>query len=329
MTKGLLLINLGTPASPNVKAVRRYLREFLSDSRVIDLPTPFRYLLLYAFILPFRPKISAKAYQFIWTSEGSPLLVNSQRLIEKLSQKLGASYQIAFGMRYGEPSIATALTTLSNCEEITVLPLYPQYSSAATGSSIEKLLSLISQQNSHPTLTVIRDFYQHPGFIAAQADLIRPYLARHDHLLLSYHGIPERHIRKTGCESVCQDRCPPISSANQTCYKAQCQQTSDALAKTLGLAKNQYSAAFQSRLGKTPWIKPYTDELLPKLAQQGIKNLAVACPSFVADCLETLEEIGFQAKEQWRQLGGEQLTLIPCLNDSKRWVKAVIDICHL
>lgn len=329
MTKGLLLINLGTPAAPDTKAVRRYLSEFLSDSRVIDLPLPLRYLLLYAFILPFRPQISAKAYQSIWTAQGSPLLVNSQRLVEKLTEKLGSSCQVAFGMRYGEPSIAKALTSLSDCEEIIALPLYPQYSSAATGSSIEKLLSLISVQENHPTLTVIRDFYQHQGFIAAQADLIRPYLANHDYLLLSYHGIPERHIKKAGCQSVCQDSCPPISSMNQTCYKAQCQQTSNALAKALGLTKNQYSAAFQSRLGKTPWIKPYTDMVLPQLAKQGIKNLAVACPSFVADCLETLEEIGFQAKEQWQQLGGEQLTLIPCLNDSAPWIDAIIDICHL
>lgn len=329
MKKGLLLINLGTPTTPDVAGVRRYLREFLSDSRVIDLPAPLKYLLLYVFILPFRPKISSKAYQSIWTENGSPLMVNSLRLVDKLSARIGESYQVALGMRYGEPSIDEALQTLSNCQEITVLPLYPQYSSAATGSSIEKLLTLIAPKPSHPSLKIIRDFYQHPGFIEAQADLIRPFLSEHDYLLFSYHGIPERHLHRTGCQPVCLDKCPPINSSNQACYKAQCQQTTTAIAKALNLSCENYGLSFQSRLGKTPWIKPYTDFALPLLAQQGVKRLAIACPSFVADCLETLEEIGLRAQKQWLDLGGEKLTLIPCVNHTDKWVEGLLDICEI
>jgi len=328
MKKGLLLINLGTPDAPNAAAVRRYLQEFLSDYRVIDLPAPVRYLLLYAFILPFRPKKSAHAYQTIWTEQGSPLLVNGQRLVDKLQTVLGKPFHVVLGMRYGNPSIEQALQQLSDCSQITVLPLYPQYSSAATGSSLEKVMMLLSKQLNHPSLTIVRDFYHHPGFIQPQAKIIQPFLATHDHLLFSYHGIPERHIVNGGCEQVCQQACPPVSQ-NESCYRAHCYATSNALAKTLNLADDFYSTAFQSRLGKMPWIKPYTDHLLPQLAQQGIKRLAVCCPSFTADCLETLEEIGLRAREQWRALGGEDLTLIPCVNDNDDWVSGIIQICQL
>jgi protoporphyrin/coproporphyrin ferrochelatase len=329
MKQGLLLINLGTPDQPDVAGVRRYLRQFLADPRVIDLPLPLRYILLYFFILPFRPKSTAKAYQEIWTPDGSPLLINSQQLVNKLQQRLDANWQVALGMRYGNPSISAALNALSNCEHITVLPLYPQYSSAATGSTLEEVLSLLAVRNNFPSLQVIRDFYKHPGFIAAQAELIKPFLMTHEYVLFSYHGIPERHIKKSGCEKVCQESCPPVTEINQACYRAQCFETTKELAKALNLPKEKYGLSFQSRLGKTPWIKPYTDMILPELAQQGIKRLAVACPSFVADCLETLEEIGIRAQQQWLKLGGEQLTLIPCVNDSPEFVNAVIDMANL
>jgi ferrochelatase len=326
MKNGLLLINLGTPETPQVSSVRRYLKEFLADQRVIDLPAPLRYILLYCFILPFRPKVSAHAYQAIWTKEGSPLLVNSEQLVYELQKKLGDSYDVALGMRYGQPSLSSALAKLSHCDHLTILPLYPQYSSAATGSSIEKILQLIATRPTHPSLHIIRDFYQHPGFINAQAAIIQPYIADHDYVLFSYHGIPQRHIVKAGCQNACVENCPtPIAHA--TCYRAQCYETTRALVEQLHLQEGHYSTAFQSRLGKTPWIEPYTDIVLSELAKKGIKRLAVSCPSFTVDCLETLEEIGIRAKEQWQALGGEKLTLIPCVNASELWLDGIIKIC--
>ena len=322
--KGLLLINIGSPTAPDTSAVRRYLHAFLSDKRVIDLPAPLRYLLLYAFILPFRPRRSAHAYQAIWTSEGSPLIKHSQDLCEKLQKRLGTTYKVVLGMRYSQPSIADALAQLKDCAHITVLPLYPQYSSAATGSAIEKVLHELAPKTIFPSMTILRDFYQHPAFISAQAAKIKPYIAHHDYLLFSYHGLPENQLKKGGCKPLCATNCSPKSALNQGCYRAQCQQTTALLANELGLT--DYATSFQSRLGKTPWIKPYTDIILTELAARGIKRLAVACPSFVSDCLETLEEIGIRAKEQWINSGGEELTLIPCMNADDQWVDAIITI---
>lgn len=326
MMKGLLLINLGTPNQPDVRSIRRYLREFLADKRVITLPTPLRYLLLYAFILPFRAKQTTRAYQQIWTAEGSPLLCNSVTLQKKVQALLQEEYLVALGMRYGQPSIETALKSLSTCSDITVLPLYPQYSSAATGSSIEKVLTLLANQTTLPSLRIIRDFHAHPDFIAAVADTIKTYQATHDYLLFSYHGVPKQHLIQGGCQACCQSACPPTTNNDIGCYRAQCFQTTRSIANQLQLNSEAFSTSFQSRLGKTPWIKPYTDEVLVDLANRGIKRLAIVCPSFVADCLETIEEIGVRAQEQWLELGGEQLTLIPCLNDTDVWVKAISNI---
>jgi protoporphyrin/coproporphyrin ferrochelatase len=324
MKNGLLLINIGTPTHPTTLDVGRYLSEFLSDKRVITLPAFFRYLLLYGFILPFRVQRSTHAYQAIWTAKGSPLLVYSQKLVKKVQAELGTSYKVVLGMRYGHPSLEQAIQQLKNCETITVLPLYPQYSSAATGSSIEEALELLARQTVIPSIRIINHFYSHPAFIAAQAAIIKPYLSNHDHVLFSYHGIPESHLQQSGCKKICTHNCPV--SANTNCYRAQCQQTTTLLAQALGLPEKNYSTAFQSRLGKTPWIKPYTDEILQQLIAQGVKRIAVACPSFVTDCLETIEEIGLRLKEQWEKLGGEHLTSIPCLNDNESWVHAITDI---
>ncbi|MDP3560605.1 MAG: ferrochelatase [Legionellaceae bacterium] len=328
MKKGLLLINLGTPSNPDSTSVRRYLREFLADKRVIELPAALRYLLLYGVILPFRTGKTTHAYQAIWTKNGSPLRYLSELLRTKLQNQLGEKYTVALSMRYGEPNLLNALNQLKSCEEITVLPLYPQYSSAATGSSIEHVLHTIKSERIFPSLHILRDFYQHPAFIEAEVELIRPFLADHDHLLFSYHGLPERHIQQSGCETVCTNACPAPSQSNTNlaCYRAQCFQTSHLIAEQLQLTPNRFSTGFQSRLGRTPWITPYIDTLLPQLAQQGIKRLAVACPSFVTDCLETLEEIGMRAGIAWQKLGGEKLTLIPALNDNDRWVDAIIRI---
>ena len=328
MKHGLLLINLGTPNNPSIKAVRHYLREFLADKRVITLAAPLRYLLLYSIILPFRSRQSAHAYQAIWTSEGSPLLSHSRKLVDALQERLGAHCNVVLGMRYGKPSIEEALLQLQECETITILPLYPQYSSAATGSSIEKALKRLAIQAILPSIRVIRDFHSHPGLINAQSVLIKPYVANHDYVLFSYHGLPENHLRTGGCKQICHANCP-LSSSTKGCYRAQCLQTTSLIASMLGLTLQQHGTAFQSRLGKTPWIKPYTDEILTHLNSQGIKRIAVVCPSFVADCLETLEEIGMRLKDQWLKMGGEQLTLIPCLNASEQWLDAIIEISEV
>ncbi len=328
MKRGLLLINLGTPNSTNIADISRYLREFLTDKRVIDIPIILRYLLVYGFIVPFRSKKSAHAYKLIWTEQGSPLLYHSQNLVEALQELLGSQFKVTLGMRYGNPSIAHAIHDLNECDTITVLPLYPQYSSAATGSSFEEVMRIISAQEVIPSVHLIRDFYNHPDYISSQAQLLKTYFNNSDHLLFSYHGIPERQLHKSGCVTICPEICAPISVSNQACYRAQCYQTSFLLAQDLKLLPNQYSTAFQSRLGKIPWIKPYTDEVLVELANKGIKHLAIVCPSFTADCLETLEEIGMRAKEQWHQLGGEQFTLVPSLNSNEHWVKAIGNIVN-
>ncbi len=326
MKNGLLIINLGTPDAANKTAIRRYLREFLSDKWVIDLPAIVRYLLIYGIILPSRLQQVVQAYQAIWMDQGSPLLVHSRNLQNHLQTQLGNNWKVALGMRYGNPSISQALNELACCEKLTILPLYPQYSSAATGSAIEKTLKLLAKKNTFPSITLIRDFYLLPEFINAQANLLKSAIAHHDYFLFSYHGVPERQIIRGGCHQVCSDDCPPIDTHNQRCYKAQCHATARAIAKTLNLPQEKYGIAFQSRIGKSAWIRPYMEELLPLLAKKGIKRLAISCPSFVADCLETLEEIGLRAKKHWQQLGGEQLTLIPCVNDSKLWVKAILKL---
>lgn len=329
MKKGLLLINVGTPEKPESGAVRRYLKDFLSDKRVIDLPAPLRYLLLYIFILPFRPGQSAHAYQSIWTDEGSPLSVYSQELLKKLSQRLEGVCQIALGMRYARPNIQEALKTLEHCEELTILPLYPQYSSAASGSALEEVLRCLQKRERIPRIRVINEFYAHPAFLQAQANRIKALLKPQDYLLFSYHGIPERQIQKISCKKICASACNPVNEKNAACYRAQCYETSRLLAQALTLDEQRYSTAFQSRLGKTPWIRPFTDIVFEDLAARGIRHLLVACPSFVSDCLETLEEIGIRGKKQWLQAGGQTFTLVPCLNAEDDWMAALETIVEM
>lgn len=325
---GLLLANLGTPNSFDIKHVKHYLREFLSDPRVIDLPTALRFILVNFFIIPFRSKNTAHAYQAIWTSEGSPLLTNSQDLARQVQAKVGAKVKVALSMRYGKPSLIEAVNELKECSSLTILPLYPQYSSAATGSCIEQITQILTSQDIIPSFRVIRDFYNHQAYIQALAKFIKIHKPAEHHLLFSYHGLPERQLAKS-CPKLCSAACPPVSVKTQGCYRAQCFQTTELVAGTLQLNAQQYSTAFQSRLGKTPWIKPYTDELLNELITKGIKKLSIVCPSFVADCLETLEEIGIRTKEQWLQLGGNEFNLIPCLNSDALWVDALIDITQI
>lgn len=328
---GVLLVNLGTPDAPETGAVRRYLREFLSDPRVIDIAAPLRQLMLNAVILPFRPRRSAAAYQKVWGPDGSPLLKHCTALREALGKTLGPEYEVVLGMRYGNPSLSRALGALSDggCERVVVLPLFPQYASSSTGSALEKLYSLAGAEWNTLALHVLPPFYDHPDFVASLADVAAPEIRSFepDHVLMSYHGLPERQIQKSDragrhClkTAAC---CDQMTEANRWCYRAQCFETSRLLAGELGLGAERYSVAFQSRLGRTPWISPYTDVRLPELAQAGVRRLAVVCPSFTADCLETLEEIGIRADEQWSDVGGTELRLIPCVNASTRWVEAV------
>lgn len=324
---GVLLINLGTPAGSDKKNVRAYLSEFLQDRRVIDLPTPLRQLLVQSLILPFRSQSSAHAYQKIWTSAGSPLLLHSQALVKALGIALGENYDVVLGMRYGQPNIAAALNELKKrkCQRLLIFPLFPQYSSAATGSALEKTFAELQKNMDIPSIEMFHSFYDHPAFIEAWKTVIleNAPLEKPDLWVFSYHGLPIRHLDKRGCQTsdcLARESCIPLTLHNEACYRRQCFQTSQLLGEALGLTPREYRVAFQSRLGRTPWITPYTDHMLIALAQQGIKHVAIVCPSFVADCLETLEEIGLRAREQWHRLGGTHLTLIPCLNAHNAWV---------
>ncbi|MCE2390868.1 MAG: ferrochelatase [Proteobacteria bacterium] len=327
-TSGVLLINLGTPEAPTARAVRAYLREFLSDPRVIDTGPLTRAALVQLLIAPFRAPRSARQYRSVWTREGSPLLVHGRALADALAHALGAAYRVELGMRYGRPSLAAALERLveAGVDRIHVVPLFPQYAASSTGSALQRVFEAAGGLWNVPPLDILPDFYDHPGFIAALAAVTRPVLenGRFDHLLLSYHGLPERQIRKSApADPLCltdPDCCLQLRPASRRCYRAQAFATSRALARELGLERERWSVSFQSRLGRTPWIRPFTDHVLPELAGRGVRRLAVACPSFVADCLETLEEIGIRARLQWREAGGESLELVPCVNAHPAWV---------
>ena len=324
MKTGVLLINLGTPNSPTAKDVRIYLREFLSDPYVIDIHPLARSLLLNLIILPVRPKRSALAYQSIWTEQGSPLLNNSEVLTSNVQQLLSDDYQVMLGMRYGEPSIKQAIEQLKTSQRLIILPLFPQYSLAATETALVQAQTLAAEIWSPENIKIIKDFYHFSSFITAQAKLIYDYLGtcQIEQIIFSYHGLPERQVKKVCRTADCDmlAACPEMSIDNKNCYRAQCFATSRALAEQLNLKQTQYMTTFQSRLGRTPWIKPYTDKVLEKLVKQKVKNIAIACPSFIVDCLETLEEIGVRAREQWHELGGENLYLIPCLNTNAIWL---------
>jgi ferrochelatase len=332
---GLLLVNLGTPDAPTTSAVRRYLREFLSDPRVLDINPVGRALLLHGVILRVRPRKSAHAYQTIWgqgvTAGESPLLGWSKRLTAEVAASLGDTWRVALGMRYGNPSLASALDELQRypLKKLIICPLYPQYASSSTGSTLERVMALVKDLPVVPPVVVVRDFFDDPGFIDSVTEVTREELARFtpDHVLFSFHGLPERHVRATDptgahclASSGCCDRMVP---ANHACYRAQSHVTARLVAERLGLAPGSWSIGFQSRLGRTPWIQPYTDELLGKLVERGVKRLMVVTPSFVSDCLETLEEIGIRAEEDFRKAGGEALHAVPCVNAHPRWVKAL------
>ncbi|RMH42941.1 MAG: ferrochelatase [Deltaproteobacteria bacterium] len=330
---GLLLVNLGTPDRPEPGPVRRYLREFLSDPYVIDIAPVARWLLLNLIILPLRPRKSAAAYRAIWHPErGSPLLFHSRDLEAAVRARLDDDWTVALAMRYGAPSIRDGLIALRDAgvDRIVAFPLYPQYALSSTETSraaIERTAAEVWDEP--PPLAFVAPFYDAPEFVDAFAAVARPALdeARPDHVLFSFHGLPERHVRKTDPTGLhclhADDCCARIGDANRNCYRAQSFATARALAARLDLPAEDWTVSFQSRLGRTPWIRPFTDEVVVSLAERGIKRLAVVCPSFVADCLETLEEIGLRAAEAFRAAGGERLTLVPSLNSAPEWADAV------
>lgn len=335
---GLLLVNLGTPDRPETGAVRRYLREFLSDPRVVDIHPLGRFFLLNFIILPFRSSASAHAYSKVWTERGSPLLVHSLDLLEKVRARVGAQVVVELGMRYGQPSIASALERLraAGCDRVAVLPLYPQYAASSTGSSVEEVWRVVGRLWNVPAVQTVPAFYDHPAFLDAFALVARPVIddLAPDLVLMSFHGLPERQVKKSdesgygrhclatpGC-------CDAIVDANRMCYRAQCFATARGLAERLGLRPDRFEVTFQSRLGRTPWIPPYTDFRVRELAETGVKRLAVLCPAFVADCLETLEEVGMRLRDDFLARGGEELRLVPSLNASDAWADGVVAIAR-
>jgi protoporphyrin/coproporphyrin ferrochelatase len=331
---GVLLVNLGTPESPAPVDVRRYLREFLSDPRVLDVPAWQRALVLNLIILPFRPRKSGEAYAKIWTDRGSPLLFHSRDLADRVASRLGEAARVEVAMRYGRPSIGEALRRFrgAGIDRIVVFPLYPQYSSAATGSSVEKVILEASREWNTPFLQFVPPFYDHPVYIDACAAAARPVIdeAHPEVVIFSFHGLPERHCRKSDeSGSHCfarPDCCDRIVEANRNCYRAQCFSTAKALADRLGVPEERRSICFQSRLGRTPWIRPYTDEVIVDLARRGVKRAAILSPAFVADCLETLEELGIRAVESFRAAGGEALHVVPAVNSDPAWADGVVTL---
>ncbi len=330
---GVLLVNLGTPDSPRTPDVRRYLQEFLSDDRVIDvLPKPLRRLLFNGIVVPLRAPKSAKIYQELWTERGSPLLFHGLDLQRLVQEKLGPDYVVAFGMRYQNPSLAGALQQLrdASVERIIVLPLFPQYASASTGSVQDKVMELVRKWWVMPDINFISTFADEPGFIETIVALGKAEMAKqtYDHVLFSYHGIPERHITKGSDHGYCQlgACCNTYNPKNRYCYRAQCFQTSRLVAERLGLGPDQYTVAFQSRLGRDPWLKPYSDIILKDFPARGFKNVLAFSPAFVADCLETTVEVGSEFKELFEEAGGEHWQLVPSLNTHPRWVDTVVEM---
>lgn len=327
---GVLIVNLGTPDAPTTSAVRRYLREFLSDPRVLDINPIGRWMLVNLIIAPFRSPKSAEAYEKVWMPEGSPLLVYGKALTAALQTRY-PDVPMHLAMRYQSPSIEDGMAKLraQGCDRVVIFPLFPQYASSSTGSALEEVYRVAGEHWNTPWVQVIPPYYDDGGFIEAMAVIGRAHLERQapDHVLLSFHGLPERHCTKsdlTGQHCLKKpDCCEVIVEANRNCYRAQCVQTGRALAAALGLGDDDYTICFQSRLGRTPWIQPYTDEIVIALAKKGVKSVAVFCPAFTADCLETIEEIGMRALEDFEEAGGETLELVPSLNAHPAWVDAV------
>jgi protoporphyrin/coproporphyrin ferrochelatase len=311
---GILLINTGSPDSPSIPDVRRYLREFLMDGRVIDLPLPARAAVVYGCVLPFRPRRSSEAYRQIWTPEGSPLVVTSKRLRDRLHQVLQQPVELA--MRYGNPSVEHALARFEaqNVRRLVVFPMFPHYAMSSYESAVVKVREVVANRHPELEISVVPPYYDDPRYIDALVSTARPQLSTiPDHLLFSFHGMPVRHLRKAGREP-------------HTCYHHQSVATVGVFLKRSGWPEERAGIAYQSRLGPDRWLEPHTHVELERLARSGVRRLAVMCPSFTVDCLETLEEIAIRGKDIFLNAGGSEFTMIAALNDRAEWVRAITEM---
>jgi len=329
---GVLLVNLGTPDAPTYGAVYRYLKQFLLDKRVIDIPWLFRQLLVRGIIVPFRSRATSKLYKKLWLEDGSPLMIYGTRLADGVQQSLGDDYVVELAMRYQNPSIESAVNKMLQqpISNVVVVPLFPQYASASTGSAHEEVMRIFSKQQAIPEIKFINSFYDYEPMIDVFVANANKYdVANYDHVLFSYHGLPQRQLKKADTCGHClqvENCCQTISEKNQFCYSAQCHATTALLVEKLNLPKEKYSICFQSRLGNDPWVQPYTTDVLKERAAAGDKRLLVLCPAFVADCLETTVEVLDEYQEEWEEMGGEHLDLVESLNDNPKWIEAVKDL---
>lgn len=333
MTKrAVLLANLGSPDKAETTAVRKYLNQFLMDPYVIQLPWILRRLIVSLFVLPSRPKESSKAYQKVWLKEGSPLVVLSEKLKQALQEKL--DIPVAAAMRYGNPSIESELLKLKEqkIDEVVFIPLYPHFADSTVTTSIEEAKRVIQKHKLNIKLSSISPFYDNDDYIQSLVSSAQAYLSQdYDHIVFSYHGLPESHLTKldtSGSHCLQQDDCcQQAHDCHAHCYRHQVFQTTQRFVEKVGLSEQQYSIAFQSRLGRAKWLAPNTEDIITDLAKSGNKNILVICPAFVTDCLETLEEIALRGQEVFSEAGGETLTLIPCLNDHPDWVTTLASWC--
>jgi len=329
MQTGVLIGNLGTPRSSSTTDVKNYLREFLMDPYVIDRPFWLRWLLVNVLIAPFRAEKSAEAYRAVWGADGSPILAITAKVVDRLARRLGEGYQVEMGMRYGEPSTGAALERLKNCERILLFPQYPEYAESSYRTWMEDALKTARGLGIENKLCAVDPFYAREEYLKALTARTESALKNleYDHLLLSYHGLPESHVRKThkdGKDCASEPGCvKALSSHSERCYKAQCYSVARELGRRLGLAPQNYSVSFQSRLGREPWITPFTDHVIKELPRRGVKRLAIAMPAFTADCLETLEEIHIRARADFLAAGGTEFHALSCLNDSDEWIDAL------
>lgn len=325
---GVLLVNLGSPESPSRRDVRRYLAEFLSDPRVMDKPWPLRMALLHACILPRRVATSAHAYASIWTREGSPLVAISARVVARLREKL--AFPVELGMRYGKPTIPTAIARLraTGVETALIMPMFPHYAMSSYETAVEHCRVALRREAPEMRLRVLPPFFAAPDYLAALTALLKPRLAQpYDHVLFSFHGLPERHLKKSdpsgGHCLASADCCERAQAAHASCYRAQALRTARETAAAAAIPEGKWSVAWQSRLGRDVWMKPWTDVVFQELPSRGVKRLVVVCPAFTVDCLETLEEIGIRGREIFLAAGGETFALVPCLNDEPGWVETL------
>jgi protoporphyrin/coproporphyrin ferrochelatase len=330
MKKAVILMNLGSPDSTSVKDLKKYLDEFLMDERVIDKPWLLRAFLVKGIIVPTRAPKSAEAYKSVWTKDGSPLIAISREQAEKLDKLIEEPVTIA--MRYGNPSPKKAFDELlaanPDLEEVVLLPMYPHYAMSSFETAVEYAKEHHKKGKYHFKLSFVKPFYNNEDYLKALEESMKPYLQQdYDQVLFSYHGIPERHIKKsdvTGCHCLqSANCCDNPSPAHEFCYRHQCWDTTKEMVKRLNIPADKWGFSFQSRLGRDPWLKPFTVERLAELPKEGVKKLLVVCPAFVSDCLETLEEIAVEGKEVFIHAGGESFTMIPCMNGHPLWIEAM------